>query len=59
MEKVAVIQLDSNTLKLLLVDVEGSYFKIYDEVIETLKLGTDIKEEGMINIVNVTQTLKV
>lgn len=59
MEKVAVIQLDSNTLKLLLVDVEGSYFKIYDEVVETLKLGKDINKEGMINISNVGQTLKV
>ena len=59
MEKVAVIQLDSMTLKLLLVDVEGSYFKIYDEVVETLKLGKNILNEGMISISNVIQTLKI
>lgn len=59
MEKVAVIQLDSMTLKLLLVDVEGSYFRIFDEVVETLKLGKDILKDGMINIANVSQTLKV
>lgn len=59
MEKVAVIQLDSMTLKLLLVDVEGNYFKIYDEVVETLKLGKNILNEGMISISNVLQTLKI
>ncbi len=59
MEKVAVIQLDSMSLRLLLVDVEGSYYKIYDEVVETLKLGDEIRDNGMINIASISHTLKI
>jgi exopolyphosphatase/guanosine-5'-triphosphate,3'-diphosphate pyrophosphatase len=59
MEKVAVIQLDSVALRLLLVDVEGAYYKIYDEVVEVLKLGDEISQDGMISIASVTQTLRL
>ncbi|MGI5841789.1 MAG: hypothetical protein ACOX6H_00620 [Christensenellales bacterium] len=59
MEKVAVIQLDSMSLKLLLVDVEGPYYKIYDEVVENLKLGLEIARDGLISISSVSQSLKI
>lgn len=59
MEKVAVIQLDAMNLRLLLVEVEGIYFRVHDEIVETLKLGKDIKEIGMINIANVSSSLKI
>ncbi len=59
MERVAVIQLDSMNLRLLLVEVEGIYFRIYDEISESLKLGKDINSNGMINVANSSSTLKI
>lgn len=59
MEKVAVIQLDAMALRLLLVEVDGIYFRPVEEIIENLKLGKDISQNQFINVANVTSTLKV
>ena len=59
MEKVAVIQLDAMSLRLLLVEVEGSYFRPVEEIVEDLKLGKDISQAQFINVVNVSATLKL
>ena len=59
MEKVAVIQLDAMALRLLLVEVDGVYFRPVEEIVENLKLGKDISSSQFINVVNVSSTLKV
>lgn len=59
MEKVAVIQLDAMSLRLLLVEVEGIYFRPVEEIVENLKLGRDITNGQFINVVNVSTTLKI
>lgn len=59
MEKIAVIELDYDYLRFLLVDVEGAFFKVSDEIVENLALGEDVKKEGLISIKNVAHSLKV
>ena len=54
MEKVAVIQLDAMSLRLLLVEVEGIYFRPVEEIVEDLRLGRDISQAQFINVVNVS-----
>lgn len=59
MEKVAVIQLDAMALRLLILEVDGIYFRPVDEIVENLKLGKDISQNNLISVFNVTSTLKI
>ena len=59
MEKVAVIQLDAMALRLLILEIDGIYFRPVDEIVENLKLGKDISQNNLISVFNVTSTLKI
>lgn len=59
MERVAVIQFDYSNLKFMLLEVEGAYFRICDEIDENLSLGSDITKNGLISVVNLTSALKI
>ena len=49
MEKIAVIDLGSNSARLVLVNIlEGGYFVVFDELKETVRLGQDMDWNGII-----------
>ena len=44
MEKIAIIDLGSNSARLVLVDIlEGGYFFVFDELKESVRLGQDME----------------
>jgi len=61
MEKIAVINLGSNTARLIIAEVsESGYFKVVDEVKESVRLGQDMtRDGGMLKPNRVAETLKV
>ena len=59
MEKIAVIDLGSNSARLVLVNIlEGGYFVVFDELKETVRLGQDMDWDGIIKPQRVAQTIK-
>lgn len=59
MEKIAIIDLGSNSLRLVLVDIlEGGYFSVVDELKETVRLAQDMELDGFLQPVRVAQTIK-
>ncbi|MBE7075373.1 MAG: hypothetical protein E7376_05290 [Clostridiales bacterium] len=55
MEKIAIVKLGADTIKLSLVDVApNGYYNLFDEVVESVKLGASIEQAGLIkpNVVN-------
>ncbi len=59
MEKIAIIDLGSNSARLVLVNVmEGGYFVVFDEQKETVRLGQDMDKTGYLDPIRVAQTIK-
>lgn len=59
MEKIAVIDLGSNSARLVLVNIlEGGYFVVFDELKETVRLGQDMDWDSIIKPQRVAQTIK-
>ena len=59
MEKIAIIDLGSNSLRLVLVDIlEGGYFTVFDELKETVRLAQDMELDGFLQPARVAQTIK-
>jgi len=59
MEKIAIIDLGSNSARLVLVNVmEEGYFVVFDELKETVRLGQDMDWDGFIKPQRVAQTIK-
>lgn len=59
MEKIAIIDVGSNSARLVIVDVlEGGYFQVEDQLKETLRLAQDMEEDGFIQPARIAQTVK-
>ncbi|MEG1528988.1 MAG: Ppx/GppA phosphatase family protein [Clostridia bacterium] len=59
MEKIAIIDLGSNSARLVLVNMlEGGYFVVFDELKETVRLGQDMDWDGFIKPQRIAQTIK-
>ncbi len=59
MEKIAIIDLGSNSLRLVLVDIiDGGYFAVVDELKETVRLAQDMEIDGFLQPTRVAQTIK-
>ena len=59
MEKIAIIDLGSNTARLVLVDIlEGGYFFVFDELKENVRLGQDMESDGFLRPARIEQTKK-
>lgn len=59
MEKIAIIDLGSNSARLVLVNVlDGGYFVVFDELKETVRLGQDLDWDGFIKPQRISQTIK-
>lgn len=60
MEKVAIIQLDTNLLKLELVNVLPSgNFLIYDEMVEPISFTDDLNKDGFIRPTRITEAMNI
>ena len=60
MERIAVIDLGSNTARLLIVDVsENGYFQIKDQLKEAPRLGEGVDKEGFLKPQRIQATIKV
>ncbi len=58
-EKIAIIDLGSNTARLVLVNVyEGGFFVVFDELKETVRLGQDMEIDGFLRPSRIEQTKK-
>ncbi|ADL52556.1 exopolyphosphatase [Clostridium cellulovorans] len=49
MKKVAIIDIGSNTIRLVIFQIEGEYFRVLDEDKNTARLGKDIEADGSLN----------
>ena len=59
MERIAIIDLGSNTARLVLVNIlEGGYFFVFDELKETVRLGQDMETDGFLRPARIEQTKK-
>ncbi|MDR3216983.1 MAG: Ppx/GppA family phosphatase [Clostridiaceae bacterium] len=59
MEKIAIIDLGSNSARLVLVNImEGGYFVVFDELKETVRLGQDMELDGFLKPPRIAQTIK-
>ena len=59
MEKIAIIDVGSNSARLVIVDVlESGYFQVRDQLKETLRLAQDMEVDGFIQPVRIAQTVK-
>lgn len=58
-EKIGIIDLGSNTARLVLVNVyEGGYFFVFDELKENVRLGQDMELDGFLRMSRIEQTKK-
>ncbi len=59
MEKIAIIDIGSNSARLVLVNIlEGGYFVVFDELKESVRLGQDLDGDGFLKPQRVDQTIK-
>ena len=58
-EKIGIIDLGSNTARLVLVNVyDGGYFVVFDELKENVRLGQDMEIDGFLRQSRIEQTKK-
>ncbi len=58
-EKIAVIDLGSNTARLVLANVmENGHFMVFDELKESVRLGQDMERDGFLKPARVAQAIK-
>lgn len=59
MEKIAIIDLGSNSARLVLVNVhENGYFAVFDEIKETVRLAQDMQVDGFLRQARKDQTIR-
>ncbi len=59
MEKIAIIDIGSNSARLVLANVlEGGYFVVFDELKESVRLGQDLDWDGFLKPQRIAQTIK-
>ncbi|MDR3293617.1 MAG: Ppx/GppA family phosphatase [Clostridiales bacterium] len=59
MEKIAIIDLGSNTARLVLVNVlDGGYFVVFDELKEAVRLAQDMETDGFLKPSRIAATIK-
>ena len=59
MEKIAIIDLGSNSARMVLVNIlDGGHFVVFDELKETVRLGQDMDWDGFIKPQRIAQTIK-
>lgn len=59
MEKIAIIDLGSNTARLVFVEIsENGYFQIVDQLKEAPRLGEDMEKDGFLNPYRIQETIK-
>ena len=60
MNKVALIDLGTSALRLLIVNVkEGGYFEVVEEIEESTKLGKEIEETGVLKPARIAESINV
>lgn len=60
MEKVAIIDLGSNTARLVLVDVkDNGYFQVVDQLKESPRLGEGMERDGVLKPARIQETIKI
>ena len=58
MEKIAIIDLGSNSARLVLVNIlDGGFFTVFDELKESVRLAQDM-QDGFLKAVRINQTIK-
>jgi len=59
MEKISIIDLGSNSARLVLVNIlDGGYFVVFDELKESVRLGQDMDSDGFLKPQRIAQTIK-
>lgn len=59
MEKIAVIDLGSNSVRLVLANImPGGYFVVFDELKESVRLGQDMERDGFLKPARIAQAVK-
>lgn len=59
MDKIAIIDLGSNSTRLVLVDIlKGGYFQVVDDIKETVRLAQDMEIDGFLQSSRIAQTIK-
>lgn len=59
MEKIAVIDLGSNSVRMVLANIlEGGYFVVFDDIKETVRLGQDMEKDGFLKSSKIAQAIK-
>ena len=59
MEKIAIIDLGSNSARLVIANImDGGYFSVIDELKEPVRLAQDMEIDGFLRPVRVAQTIK-
>lgn len=59
MEKIAVIDLGSNSIRLIVVNImPNGYFVVFDELKETVRLGQDMSRDGFLKPSKIAQAVK-
>ena len=59
MEKIAIIDLGSNSARLALVEIlEAGYFQVIDQLKETLRLAQDMEKDGFLQPSRIAQTIR-
>ena len=59
LEKIALVHINSNIHRLVLMEIEGPYFNIYEDLTETIKLGEDISANNLIKPNKIKESLNV
>ena len=59
MEKIGIIDLGSNTARLVIVELLGDgHFVVVDQLKESVRLGKDMERDGFLKPQRITETLK-
>ncbi|SDH31466.1 exopolyphosphatase [Desulfosporosinus hippei] len=58
MKKIGIIDIGSNSIRLMLIEVSGNYFRIIDEVKETVRLGMGMTEDNRLNPVRIERAIE-
>ncbi|MBE7082719.1 MAG: hypothetical protein E7378_03500 [Clostridiales bacterium] len=60
MEKIAIVKIESQNIKLSLIDVApNGYYNLFDEVVENVKIGASIEQSGLIKPNIISEALTV
>lgn len=58
MEKIAVIDLGSNSVRMVLANIlEGGYFVVFDDIKETVRLGEGMEKDGFLKSSKIAQAI--